>query len=112
MTTVRQPLEESGEPAVQMMTEQLRRPGPARSTFLELELVRRESEDPHAFLVFDEHVHVAWFRRDRYVHALETTGCGRPFAPHSTTLLPMATTPHASGPCGACLTVWQGHYDC
>ena len=43
LTTVRQPLEESGEVAVRLMTEQLRRPGPARSTFLELELVRRGS---------------------------------------------------------------------
>lgn len=43
MTTVRQPLEESGELALQMITEQLRRPGPVRSTFLELRLVRRGS---------------------------------------------------------------------
>lgn len=43
LTTVRQPLEESGELAVRMLTEQLRRPGPARSTFLELELVLRGS---------------------------------------------------------------------
>jgi DNA-binding LacI/PurR family transcriptional regulator len=43
LSTVRQPLEESGEIAVRMLTEQIRRPGPARTTLLELELRPRGS---------------------------------------------------------------------
>lgn len=43
LTTVHQPLEESGEVAVQMLLEQIRRPTAVRSAMLELGLVRRGS---------------------------------------------------------------------
>lgn len=43
LTTVRQPLEESGEIAVQLLLEQIRQPSPVRSTLLELGLVHRGS---------------------------------------------------------------------
>jgi DNA-binding LacI/PurR family transcriptional regulator len=43
LTTVHQPLEESGEVAVQMLLEQIRRPAAVRSTQLELRLVHRGS---------------------------------------------------------------------
>ncbi|WP_250008298.1 LacI family DNA-binding transcriptional regulator [Actinoplanes sp. M2I2] len=43
LTTVDQPLEESGEVALQMLLERLARPGPARETTLDLALVARGS---------------------------------------------------------------------
>ncbi len=43
LTTVRQPLEESGELATRLLLEHIARPAPVRTTMLELELVRRGS---------------------------------------------------------------------
>jgi LacI family transcriptional regulator len=43
LTTVRQPLEESGELATRLLLDQLRGPQPARTVLLELDLVRRAS---------------------------------------------------------------------
>lgn len=46
LTTVRQPLEESGQVAIEMLLRQIKRPGPARETLLDLTLVPRGSTTP------------------------------------------------------------------